>query len=80
MQLDGLSHLILVDAASPVSFFAYPGQGERPGAARGARVHTLAGTGSTTSPRRWPQLAEAVGAGDAEAPVAGRVPTGPADR
>jgi acetolactate synthase I/II/III large subunit len=26
MQLDGTRHLILVDAASPVSFFAYPGK------------------------------------------------------
>ena len=26
LQLDGLRHLVLVDAASPVSFFAYPGK------------------------------------------------------
>jgi acetolactate synthase-1/2/3 large subunit len=26
MQLDGIRHLILIDAASPVSFFAYPGK------------------------------------------------------
>jgi acetolactate synthase I/II/III large subunit len=26
MQLEGVSHLVLVDAASPVSFFAYPGR------------------------------------------------------
>ena len=32
MQLEGLRHLVVVDAKSPVSFFAYPGQGQRPGA------------------------------------------------
>ena len=29
-QLAGLRHLVLVDAKSPVSFFAYPGKAERP--------------------------------------------------
>ena len=32
-QLDGVRHLVLVDAKSPVSFFAYPDKAERPGAA-----------------------------------------------
>jgi acetolactate synthase-1/2/3 large subunit len=43
-QLDGLAHLILVDAKSPVSFFAYPGKPSDlvPG---GCQVHTLAGPG-----------------------------------
>ncbi len=41
-QLEGLAHLVLVDAASPVSFFAYPGKASDlvpPGCA----VHHLAG-------------------------------------
>ena len=33
-QLGGLRHLVLVDARSPVSFFAYPGQAERARARR----------------------------------------------
>ena len=40
MQLEGVRHLVLVDAASPVSFFAYPGKPERPGA---RRVHRPSG-------------------------------------
>jgi len=41
-QLQGLAHLILVDARRPVSFFAYPG---RPSdlVPEGCQVHTLAG-------------------------------------
>jgi acetolactate synthase-1/2/3 large subunit len=40
-QLDGLAHLVLVDAKSPVSFFAYP---DKPSdlVPDGCRVHTLA--------------------------------------
>ncbi len=40
-QLDGVRHLVLADARSPVSFFAYPGKASDlvPG---GAEVHTLA--------------------------------------
>jgi acetolactate synthase-1/2/3 large subunit len=40
-QLDGIRHLVLVDAASPVSFFAYPG---RPSdlVPDGCEVHVLA--------------------------------------
>ena len=41
MQLDGLEHLILVDAASPVSFFAYPDKASDL-VAEGCTVHTLA--------------------------------------
>ena len=33
-QLDGAKHLVLAGAKSPVSFFAYPGHAERPGADR----------------------------------------------
>ncbi|MBV8951748.1 MAG: acetolactate synthase large subunit, partial [Actinobacteria bacterium] len=43
-QLDGLRHLVLVDAKSPVSFFAYP---DKPSdlVPDGCRVHALAGPG-----------------------------------
>ena len=41
-QLDGLRHLVLVDAKSPVSFFAYPGKASDL-VPPGCRVHTLAG-------------------------------------
>ena len=44
-QLDGLAHLVLVDAKSPVSFFAYP---DKPSdlVPDGCQVHTLAAAGS----------------------------------
>jgi acetolactate synthase-1/2/3 large subunit len=42
VQLSGLEHLILVDAKSPVSFFAYPGKASDLVPA-GCQVHTLAG-------------------------------------
>ncbi|MEO6627734.1 MAG: acetolactate synthase large subunit [Aquihabitans sp.] len=41
MQLDGLKHLILVDAKSPVSFFAYPGKASDL-VPEGCTVHVLA--------------------------------------
>jgi acetolactate synthase I/II/III large subunit len=41
-QLDGLEHLILVDAKSPASFFAYPGKSSDLVPA-GCEVHELAG-------------------------------------
>ncbi len=42
MQLEGVRHLVLIDAASPVSFFAYPGKASDlvPG---GCTVHPVAG-------------------------------------
>ncbi len=43
-QLDGLAHLVLVDAASPVSFFAYPGKASDL-VPPGCQVHELAGPG-----------------------------------
>ena len=43
-QLDGLAHLVLVDAVSPVSFFAYPGKPSDL-VPEGCRVHTLARPG-----------------------------------
>ncbi len=42
MQLEGLAHLVLVDARSPVSFFAYPGKASDL-VPQGCTVHTLAG-------------------------------------
>lgn len=43
-QLDGLRHLILVEAKAPVSFFAYPGK-KSVLAPEGCAVHELAGPG-----------------------------------
>ena len=43
-QLEGLAHLVLVDAKSPVSFFAYPGKPSDL-VPDGCLVHTLAGPG-----------------------------------
>ena len=42
MQLDGIRHLVLVDAKSPVSFFAYPGKASDLVPA-GCTVHLVAG-------------------------------------
>jgi len=41
MQLDGLEHLVLVDAKAPVSFFAYPGKPSEL-VPEGCQVHVLA--------------------------------------
>ncbi len=48
MQLDGLRHLVLLDARSPVSFFAYPG---RPSdlVPEGCVVHPVAGEADDVS-------------------------------
>lgn len=43
-QLDGLAHLVLIDAKSPVSFFAYPGKPSDL-VPEGCRVHTLVSPG-----------------------------------
>lgn len=43
MQLDGMKHLVLVDAKSPVSFFAYPGKASDL-VPEGCTVHVLADT------------------------------------
>jgi acetolactate synthase-1/2/3 large subunit len=78
-QLDGVRHLVLVDATSPVSFFAYPG---RPSdlVPAGCVVHTLVRAGED-APGALEDLAEAVGAGhdDAALPPVGRParPDGP---
>ena len=43
MQLDGIRHLVLVDAKSPVSFFAYPGKASDL-VPEGCTVHVVAGS------------------------------------
>jgi len=61
-QLAGARHLVLADAAAPVSFFAYPG---RPGylVPEGCEVHVLAGAGTADDgPRALEDLAELLGA------------------
>ena len=79
MELDGLSHLILVDAKSPVSFFAYPGKASDL-VPEGCQVHVLSAPDGDPA-AALAALAEAVGApADAatiyEAQVP-ELPTGP---
>jgi acetolactate synthase I/II/III large subunit len=66
-QLAGLRHLVLVDAISPVTFFAYPG---RPSdlVPEGCEVHVLA-TGRDDAAGALAALADAIG-GDAPVPDA----------
>jgi acetolactate synthase-1/2/3 large subunit len=59
-QMAGLQHLILVDAKSPVSFFAYPDQSSDL-VPPGCTVHTLVRPGEDV-PAALEALAEAVGA------------------
>jgi acetolactate synthase I/II/III large subunit len=59
-QLEGLRHLVLVDAKAPVSFFAYPGKASYL-VPDGCEVHVLA-TGSDDADQALEALAEAVGA------------------
>jgi acetolactate synthase I/II/III large subunit len=75
-QLDGVRHLVLVDAKSPVSFFAYPGKASDLVPA-GCTVHTLVRPGEDAA-RALDALAEAVGApGDAGAPAPATHPDTP---
>jgi acetolactate synthase-1/2/3 large subunit len=60
MQLDGLRHLIVIDAKAPVSFFAYPGKASYL-VPDGCEVHVLAGPGDD-APAALEALATAVGA------------------
>ncbi|MDI1261350.1 acetolactate synthase large subunit [Aquabacterium sp.] len=61
VQLAGLSHLVLVDAKAPVSFFAYPGKKSYL-VPEGCQLHTLASfTQDVTASLR--KLSMAVGAG-----------------
>lgn len=79
MQLDGLRHLVLVDAKSPVSFFAYPGKASDL-VPEGCTVHVLAGPDGDPA-GALAALAEAVGApadGATRQPAARpELPTGP---
>ena len=59
-QLDGVRHLVLVEAASPVSFFAYPGKASDL-VPPGCTVHTLARPGEDAA-SALEALADAVGA------------------
>ncbi|MFL6203755.1 MAG: acetolactate synthase large subunit [Acidimicrobiales bacterium] len=71
MQLDGLRHLILVDAKSPVSFFAYPGKASDL-VPEGCTVHVLAGRDGDPV-AALAALADAVGAPPDAATVQGEV-------
>ncbi|MDA8274662.1 MAG: acetolactate synthase large subunit [Actinomycetota bacterium] len=66
MQLEGTAHLLLVDAKSPVSFFAYPG---RPSdlVPEGCQVHTVAGLDDDVD-TALVALAELVGASPVHTP------------
>ena len=69
-QLEGVRHLILVDATRPVSFFAYPDKASDL-VPQGCTVHTLARPGEDAT-GALEMLAEAVGAsvdGSARAPA-----------
>jgi acetolactate synthase-1/2/3 large subunit len=79
VQLDGLAHLVLVDAKAPVSFFAYPNKASYL-VPDGCEVHVLARTADDAA-GALAALADAVGA-DPDAAVlhpAARpeLPTGP---
>ena len=75
-QLDGVRHLVLVDARAPVSFFAYPGKASDLVPAD-CTVHTLARAGEDAV-GALEALADAVGAtGDAGAPAPSARPDRP---
>ncbi len=79
MQLEGVRHLILIDAASPVSFFAYPGKASDLVPA-GCTVHAVAGPADDVD-AAVQLLAESVGARRGAAPRSAAEPparpTGP---
>jgi acetolactate synthase-1/2/3 large subunit len=66
MQLDGLRHLVIVDAKPPVSFFAYPGKASDL-VPEGCQVHVLA-EGPDDPVALLEALADAVGAAPDAAP------------
>ncbi len=74
-QLDGVEHLVLVDAAHPVSFFAYPDKASDL-VPEGCSVHVLAAP-DEDAPRALADLVAALDAGGAEVPTA---PAGRPDR
>jgi acetolactate synthase-1/2/3 large subunit len=65
MQMDGLRHLVLVDAKAPVSFFAYPEKASYL-VPDGCEVHVLAAHGDDAG-AALDALADAVGASATEA-------------
>ncbi|HEX8083793.1 MAG TPA: acetolactate synthase large subunit [Solirubrobacteraceae bacterium] len=79
VQLDGLKHLILVDAKAPVSFFAYPGKKSYL-VPDGCAVHELASP-ADDAVGSLEALVEALGAGGAspvlQEPARPGRPTGP---
>jgi len=75
-QLEGVRHLVLVDAKAPVSFFAYPGKASDL-VPPGCTVHTLARSGDD-APAALEALADAVGApADGAAPAPASRPQRP---
>ncbi len=74
-QLDGLAHLILVGAKSPVSFFAYPGR-ESDLVPEGCTVHVLTDV-EENGPQAIAALADALGVTASGARLAA---AGPSDR
>ncbi len=68
VQMDGLRHLVLVDAKAPVSFFAYP---DKPSdlVPEGCEVHVLA-SGADDAELALEQLADGLGAADDAATAA----------
>ncbi len=68
VQLAGVQHLVLVDAKSPVSFFAYPGKASDLVPA-GCRVHTLSAADEDAA-ASLAKLAQALGATDTAPPLA----------
>lgn len=69
-QLSGTTHLVLVGARSPVSFFAYPGKASELAPA-GAEVHTLAAAELETLASQFDA------SGEAASPAAPSLPSGP---
>jgi acetolactate synthase-1/2/3 large subunit len=72
MQLDGIAHLVLVDAASPVSFFAYPGKASDL-VPPGCTVHRVAGPSDDVA-GALAQLADLLDMRTGGAPRAGVAP------
>jgi acetolactate synthase I/II/III large subunit len=74
-QLEGVRHLVLVDARAPVSFFAYP---DKPSdlVPDGCRVHVLASS-ADDAPGALDALADVLGAGDADGHQAASRPDPP---
>jgi acetolactate synthase-1/2/3 large subunit len=66
-QFQGVRHLVLVGAAPPVTFFAYPGKPGRP-TPPGIAIHRLAGPGDDLADA-LARLAEALGAPPLPAPA-----------